>query len=50
MGKGIARGNHIVVGNTSEWGLNSQPPDHQSHALPTELSHYLVVCESLRPL
>ena len=30
------------------WGLNSQPPDHQSTALPFELSHYLVVCELLR--
>ena len=27
----------------SQWGLNSQPPDHQSNALPDELSHYLVV-------
>ena len=24
------------------WGLNLQPLDHQSNALPTELSHYLV--------
>ena len=24
-------------------GLNSQPPDHQSNGLLTELSHYLVV-------
>ena len=32
------------------WRLNPQPPDHHSNALPTELSHYLVVCESLRPL
>ena len=23
--------------------MNSQPPDHQSHGLPTVLSHYLVV-------
>ena len=29
--------------NCLQWGLNSQPLDHQSHALPTELSHYLVV-------
>ena len=27
-----------------QWGLNSQPLDHQSNALPDELSHYLVVC------
>ena len=25
-------------------GLNPQPPDHHSNALPTELSHYLVAC------
>ena len=25
-----------------EWGLNSQPPDHQSHALPTELARNLL--------
>ena len=31
------------VKNYPQWGLNSQPPDHQSHALPTVLSHYLVV-------
>ena len=31
------------VKNCRQWGLNSQPPDHQSNALPTELSHYLVV-------
>ena len=30
------------VKNCPQWGLKSQPPD-QSHALPTELSHYLVV-------
>ena len=27
----------------TEWCLNSQPPDHQSHTLLTVLSHYLVV-------
>ena len=32
------------VKNCPQWGLNQQPSDHQSHALPTELSHYLVVC------
>ena len=26
--------------NCNNWGLNSQPPDHHSKALPTELSHY----------
>ena len=31
------------VKNYPQWGLNSQPLDHQSHALPTELSHYFVV-------
>ena len=31
------------VRNYPQWGLNSQPLDHQSDALPTELSHYLVV-------
>ena len=31
------------VKNFPQWGLNSQPPHHQSHALQTELSHYLVV-------
>ena len=31
------------VKNCPQWDLNSQPPDHESHALPTELSHYLVV-------
>ena len=30
--------------NCSQWGLNALSPDHQSLALPTELSHYLVVC------
>ena len=29
--------------NCFQWGLNSQPPDNQSGALTTELSHYLVV-------
>ena len=28
------------IKNCPQWGLNSQPPDHQSHALPTELSYY----------
>ena len=31
------------VKNCPQWGLNSQPPDHQSPALTTVLSHYLVV-------
>ena len=31
------------VKNCPQWGLNSQPPDHQSNALRAELSHYLVV-------
>ena len=31
------------VKNCSQWGLNSQPQDQQSNALPDELSHYLVV-------
>ena len=26
----------------TQWGLNSQPPDHQSHALPTELARNLL--------
>ena len=29
------------VKNCHQWGLNSQPPDHQFHALSTEISHYL---------
>ena len=32
------------IKNCPQWGLNSQPLDHQSNALPDELSHYLVVC------
>ena len=32
------------VKNCSQCGLNPQPPDHHSNALPTELSHYLVFC------
>ena len=32
------------VKNCPQWDLNPQPPDHNSNALPTELSHYLVVC------
>ena len=35
------------VKNCPQWGLNSQPPDHQSHALLTVLSHYLAVGISL---
>ena len=31
------------IKNCPQWGLDSQHPDHQSHALPTVLSHYLVV-------
>ena len=31
------------ITNYTKWGLNSQPPDHPYHALPTEVSHYLVV-------
>ena len=30
------------VKNCAQWGLNSQPPDHQSHALPTELGRNLL--------
>ena len=33
-----------VVKNCPQWSLNPQPLDHHSNALPTELSHYLVVC------
>ena len=32
------------VKNCPYLGLNPQPPDHQSHALPSVLSHYFVVC------
>ena len=32
------------VKNFPQWDLNSHPSDHQFHALPTDLSHYLVVC------
>ena len=32
------------IKNSPQWGLNSQPPDNQSNALPDEPSHYLVVC------
>ena len=32
-----------LVINFPHRGLNSQPPDHESNALPTKLSHYLVV-------
>ena len=31
------------VKNCPQLSLNSQPPNHQSHALSTELCHYLVV-------
>ena len=30
------------VKNCTQWGLNSQPPDHQSSALPTELARNLL--------
>ena len=30
------------IKNCPLWGLNSQPPDHQSHALPTELARNLL--------
>ena len=30
------------VQNCPQWGLNSQPPDHQSHALPTVLGRNLL--------
>ena len=30
------------VKNSSQWGLNSQPLDHQSVALPTELGRNLL--------
>ena len=32
------------IKNCPQWGLNLQPLDHHSNALPTELSHYLIVC------
>ena len=32
-----------VTKNCLQWGLNSKPLDHQSHTLPTVLSHYFVV-------
>ena len=32
------------VKNCPQWGLNSQPPGHHSSAVPSELSHYLIVC------
>ena len=32
------------IKNCPQWGLNSLPPDHQFTALPTVLSHYLVIC------
>ena len=34
------------IKNYPQWGLNSQPPDHQSHALPTVLARNLLeICE-----
>ena len=30
------------VKNCPQWGLNSQPPDHQANALPTELGWNLL--------
>ena len=42
FGIGTSRQNKFCK-NCPQWGLNSQPPDHQSDALPDELSHYLVV-------
>ena len=35
---------HIInfVKNCPQWGLSSQPPDHQSHALPTVLGRNLL--------
>ena len=30
------------IKNRPQWGLNSQPPDHWSHALPTELARILL--------
>ena len=36
--------------NCPQWGMNAGPLDHHSNALPTDLSHYLVVCESIKPL
>ena len=32
------------IKNCPYWGFNPQPLDHQSHTLPTVLSHYLVAC------
>ena len=42
-----------LIKNCTQQSLIPQPLDHYSNALPTELSHYLVVgclCESLNPL
>ena len=30
------------IKNCPQWGLNSQPPDHPSNALPTELGRNLL--------
>ena len=38
------------IKNCPQWGLNSQPPDQQSTALPAVLSHYLVVCGIIKAL
>ena len=34
------------VKNNPRWRLNPLPLDHDSNTLPTELSHYFVVCVS----
>ena len=39
----VTRNKINFVKNCPQWGLNSQPPDHESPALTTVLSHYLVV-------
>ena len=39
----VAQNKINFIKNCSQWGLNSLPQDHQSTALSTVLSHYLVV-------
>ena len=39
----VAQNKINFVKNLPQLDLNSQPSDHHSNALPTELSHYLVV-------
>ena len=42
-GSKVSQNKINFIKNGTQWGLNSQPPDHQSTALSTVLSHYLVV-------